>query len=100
MLSHYISRPVKGLQFDQISATQRKQNMPGKTRYPIVQLADGSIDYRYYATRGLMARNGEIKITLGNLVDKARLPLQKLSTLVAVIAAGLSCPHPTAALRR
>jgi hypothetical protein len=100
MLSHYISRPVKGLQFDQILATQRKQNMPGETPYPIVQLADGSIDYRHYATRGLMARNGEIKITLRNLVAKTRLPLQKLSTLVAVITNGLSCPHPSAALRR
>jgi hypothetical protein len=100
MLSHYIPRPVKELQFDQISATQRKQDMPGKTRYPIVQLADGSIDYRYYARRGLMARNGEIKITLRNLAAGTRLPLQKFTTLVAVIAAGLSRPHPPAALRR
>jgi len=73
--------------------------MPGETTYPVVQLQDGSIDYRYYATRGLVARNGEMKILLRRLMDKTRLPVQTLSTLAAVITIGLTYHHPSASLR-
>jgi hypothetical protein len=100
MLSHYIPRPVEELQFAQISATKWKQNMPGKTAYPVVRLQDGSIDYRYYATRGLRARNGEMKTALRRLMGKTSLPLRKLSRLPAIITIGLTCPHPPVSLRR
>jgi hypothetical protein len=99
MLSHYIPRPVEGLQFDQKLAISRKQNMPGESTYPVVQLQDGSIDYRYYAARGLLARNGEMKILLRKLMDKTRLSLQKLSTRVAVMTIGLACLHPSTPYR-
>ena len=52
---------------------------------PIVRLQDGSIDYRYYAAQGLMARNQEMKITMEKVLGVSQMKTQAFSALFTVV---------------
>lgn len=59
--------------------------MPDKDPPPIVRLQDGSIDYQYYAARGLIAKNRELKIVADTVLGASQLKLRTLPPLLTVI---------------
>jgi hypothetical protein len=59
--------------------------MTDKKTSNIVQLQDGSIDYRYYAARGMMARNRELKNIAGKFPGASRSKTHALPTLLTIV---------------
>ena len=59
--------------------------MPGIKTSNIVQLRDGSIDYKYYVARGMIARNEELKFVASKILNASRLPMHAFPTFVTVI---------------
>jgi hypothetical protein len=51
----------------------------------IMRFEDGSIDYRYYAERGMMARNRELKAVTEKLLGASRLKTHAFPTLFTVV---------------
>ena len=52
---------------------------------PIVRLQDGSIDYRYYAAQGLMARSQEMKIFTEKFLGVSQMKTHAFPTLFTVV---------------
>ena len=52
---------------------------------PIVRLQDGSIDYQYYAARGLIAKNKELKIVADTVLGASQIKPRTLPALFTVI---------------
>lgn len=59
--------------------------MSDKNASTIVRFEDDSIDYRYYAARGMIARNRELKSIIEKVLGPSRLKTHAFSTLVTVV---------------
>ena len=59
--------------------------MPDEKTSPIVRLQDGSIDYQYYAARGLIAKNKELKIVADTVLGASQIKLRTLPALFTVV---------------
>ena len=59
--------------------------MSGKKASAIVRYQDGSIDYRYYAARGMNARNRELKVFTGKALGPVRMKTHALPALFTVV---------------
>jgi hypothetical protein len=59
--------------------------MPGKKTSHIVRLQDGSIDYQYYAAKGSMARNKEMKIVVGKVLGASQITAHISPVLLTAI---------------
>ncbi len=85
MLSHYISQPTQGLQFGQLRATIWRPEMSDENSSHIVRVQDGSIDYRYYAAQGLMARSQEMKIIMEKVLGVSQMKPHAFPALFTVV---------------
>lgn len=59
--------------------------MTDKEASAIVSYQDGSIDYRYYAARGMTARNRELKAVTQRILGASRLKTHTLPTLMTAV---------------
>jgi hypothetical protein len=59
--------------------------MPDKKASAIARVRDGSIDYRYYAARGMIARNRELKVVAGKVLRPVRMKTHALPALFTIV---------------
>lgn len=59
--------------------------MPDEKTSYIVRLRDGSIDYQYYAAKGSMARNMEMKIVVGKVLGASQMTAHVSPVLLTAI---------------
>ena len=59
--------------------------MPDKKASNIARYQDGSIDYQYYADRGTMARNGELKAITEKILGAVQINTPAISSLLTVV---------------
>ena len=59
--------------------------MPDAKTTQILRLQDGSIDYQYYAAKGSLAKNREMKIVVGKVLGASQVRMSMFPAYIAVI---------------
>lgn len=59
--------------------------MSAKNDTHIARLQDGSIDYQYYAEKGLIEKNKELKLVVDKFFDTSRLKTRFYPAFLTVI---------------
>ena len=63
--------------------------MTGKNASSMLRLADGSIDYQYYAAKGSMAKNTELKRVAGKLLGTSPTASRITPSILTVVLLAL-----------